>query len=274
MKVYEIIDEIIKKTGIEPIEYEKTCDHLIIGDKDKEVKKIVTTFMATVEVIKKAAEIGADFIITHEPTWFTANDKVEWLENDPIYLEKKKLIEENNIAIWRFHDHMHIGNEDGIYRGYEIETEWNKYRIDNPKGMEWFGASYEIPETSLRELCLFFKDKLEMDVVQIVGNPEMTVKRVGVLVGGGSLGLGIEELPMQLMLKNNLDTVICGDITEWTIVPYVRDAVEFGQDKAMLILGHERSEEMGMKHAAAWVKDIVGDIPVEFIDAKEPFKYI
>ena len=50
MKVYEIIDEIIKKTGIEPIEYEKTCDHLIIGDKDKEVKKIVTTFMATVEV--------------------------------------------------------------------------------------------------------------------------------------------------------------------------------------------------------------------------------
>ena len=113
-----------------------------------------------------------------------------------------------------------------------------------------------------------------MDVVQIVGKPEMIVKRVGVLVGGGSLGLGIEELPMQLMLKNNLDTVICGDITEWTIVPYVRDAVEFGQNKAMLILGHERSEEMGMKHLATWIKDIVGETPVEFIDAKEPFKYI
>lgn len=89
MTVKEIIDGIIKKTGMEPLPENKTCDHLMTGSYDMEVTKIVTTFMATVEVIQKAIEVGANFIITHEPTWFTGMDTVEWLENDPIYHEKE-----------------------------------------------------------------------------------------------------------------------------------------------------------------------------------------
>ena len=80
MTVQEIIDGIIKKTGLEPLDYEKTCDHLMMGDPNHEVRKIATTFMATVEVIEKAAEMGVDFIITHEPTWFTGMDDTKWVQ--------------------------------------------------------------------------------------------------------------------------------------------------------------------------------------------------
>lgn len=274
MTVKEVIDGIIKKTGMEPLPKEQTCDQLIIGSPDTEVTKIVTTFMATVDVIRQAIEIGANFIITHEPTWFTGIDSEEWLKDDSVYLEKKKLIETHQISIWRFHDHMHMGPEDGIYRGYETEVDWAKYRIANPEGWEWFGASYQIPQTTLKELCAFFKEKLEMDVIQIVGNPDMSVERVCVLVGGGSLGLGIEERPMELMEKNHLDVAICGDITEWTLSAYIRDAAALGMNKGMLVLGHERSEEMGMKHLIPWLKDITGDLEVHFVDAKEPFVYL
>ncbi|MGB4661453.1 MAG: Nif3-like dinuclear metal center hexameric protein [Mobilitalea sp.] len=274
MKVSEVIDNIIKKTGVEPLPADKTCDHLMSGSLDLEVTKIVTTFMATVEVIQKAIEIGANLIITHEPTWFTGMDSTEWLEKDPVYLEKKKLIEDHNIAIWRFHDHMHMDKEDGIYRGFNTELDWGKYEVKNTAGTRSFGSYYQIPETTLEELCQFFKEKLNMKVIRIVGNPEWKVKRIGVLVGGGSLGLGIEELPMQTMQENNLDLLICGDITEWTISAYVRDAAALGINKGMLILGHERSEEMGMKHLGAWMKDIVGDIEIQFIDAGEPFLYL
>jgi len=128
--------------------------------------------------------------------------------------------------------------------------------------------------TTLEELCLYFKEKLGMKVIQIVGNPGMKVERVSVLVGGGSLGLGVEELPMKIMKQNNLDLLICGDITEWTISAYVRDAAAMGMNKGMLVLGHERSEEMGMKHLGSWMKDITGDIEVLFIDAGEPFLYL
>lgn len=274
MTVKEIIDGIIKKTGMEPLPENKTCDHLMTGSYDMEVTKIVTTFMATVEVIEKAIEIGANFIITHEPTWFTGMDAIEWLENDPVYHKKRKLIEEHNIAIWRFHDHMHMGNEDGIYRGYDLEFDWGKYKIQNTKDFQHFGVCYQLPSITLEELCKYFKEKLDMSVIQIVGNPKMNVERVGVLVGGGSLGLGIEELPMKLMHENKLDLLICGDITEWTISAYVRDAAAMGMNKGMLVLGHERSEEMGMKHLGKWLKDITGNHEIQFIDAGEPFLYL
>lgn len=273
MKVYEIVNEIIKKTGMDRLPDHMTCDLLIAGNENMEVTKIVTTFMATVEVIEKTIEAGANFIITHEPTWFTGKDSIEWLGDDPVYIEKKKLIEDNEIAIWRFHDHMHMGNEDLIYRGYDLETNWGKYKIKNPGQYEHFGACYQIPVMTLEELCRYFKETLDMKVIQIVGSPKMKVERVGVLVGGGSLGLGVEELPMLIMKQNRLDLLICGDITEWTISAYIRDAAAMGMNKGMLILGHERSEEMGMKHLGSWLKDITGDIETQFIDAGEPFTY-
>ena len=92
MTVREIVDKIIEKTGVEPLPEDKTCDHLMTGSWDMEVKGVVTTFMATVDVIKEASALGANFIITHEPTWFSGADDTEWLLEDPVYLEKKKLI--------------------------------------------------------------------------------------------------------------------------------------------------------------------------------------
>ncbi len=79
---------------------------------------------------------------------------------------------------------------------------------------------------------------------------------------------------MKLMFENELDLLICGDITEWTISAYVKDATDLGINKGMLVLGHERSEEMGMKHLGKWMDDIVGDHEVLFIDAQEPFTYL
>jgi putative NIF3 family GTP cyclohydrolase 1 type 2 len=226
--------------------------------------------MATVEVIREAIDLGANFIITHEPTYFTGMDKIDWLQEDAIYLEKKKLIEDNGIAIWRFHDHMHTAPTDLIYDGLLKEIGWEDYLI---KGLP-FPHCYEIPEMSLKELASFFKEKLAMDVIQIVGSPDTSCKRVGILVGGGSLGLGTEEMPAILMREQKLDVMVCGDITEWTLCPYVRDAVALGMNKAMLMLGHERSEEAGMKYLAQWLLPMIEDIPVHFVDAKEPFEYL
>ncbi len=286
MTVQELIQRIKGKTGIDLPE-EQTCDRLMTGEPGMEVKKIGCTFMATVDVIRAAAAQGVNMIITHEPTWFTGNDRTDWVAKDPVYLEKKKLIEDNGIAIWRFHDHMHGGHQDEIYAGFEKEFGWEKYRVSigdpekyqgiDPKQagfFKHFGAVYEIPETTLRGLCVYFRKAAGMDVIQIVGKPDMPVKRVSVLVGGGSLGLGIEEAPMIQMERENVDVAICGDITEWTLSAYVRDAAMLGKNKGMLMLGHERSEEWGMKYLPEWLTSISEGIPAVFLDAGEPFSYL
>jgi putative NIF3 family GTP cyclohydrolase 1 type 2 len=268
VKVKEVIDKIIQECG--GIKFEKTCDLIIAGDEESEVTGIVTTFMATVEVIEQTIDMGANLIITHEPTYYTGDDRLDWIDEDPVYLKKKELIEKNNITIWRFHDHMHAAPTDMIYDGLMDELGWRKYLVtDLP-----FPHVYKIPKTTLCDLVKFFKVMLEMETIQIVGDPEMNCENVGILVGGGSLGLGVEEMPMQFIEKHNLDVVVCGDIIEWTLTPYIRDAVSFGMNKAMLVLGHERSEEAGMKYLATWIKNLLDEVSVSFIDAKEPFTYL
>lgn len=268
--VQEVIDKILMDmcggAKIEP-----TCDVLTSGSPDCAVTGIVTTFMPTFQVLQETVRLGANFVISHEPTWFTGNDATEWCRNDSVYLAKRKYLTENGITIWRLHDHMHIGSDtDYIYEGLIEELGWRRYLQDDEE-QPWI---YEIPTTTIAELADFFKEKLEMKTIQIIGMPDMSVKRVGILVGGGSLGLGKEEMPMQVMERNSLDLLVVGDITEWTVCAYINDAYQMGFHRGMLTLGHERSEEAGMKHLAPWVAKRFPTLPVTFVDAKEPFKYL
>ena len=268
--VQDVIDKILLDMCGGP-KFEQTCDIIPIGSPDNVVTGIVTTFMPTFDVIQETVRLGANFIISHEPTWFTGNDATDWCKEDRVYLAKRKYLEEHGITIWRLHDHMHMGSDtDYIYKGLLDELDWHKY-VQPDEEAPWI---YEIPETTVAGLAEFFKEKLDMDTIQIIGAPEMKVKRVGILVGGGSLGLGVETMPMQVMERDNLDLMVVGDITEWTICAYINDAYQMGFNRAMLTLGHERSEEAGMKYLAPWLEERLGTIPVTFVDAKEPFKYL
>ena len=66
MKVQEVIDTVIFDTCGDR-KLEKSGDLLMSGDPNMEVTGIVTSFMATVDVIRKAIAHGANMIITHEP---------------------------------------------------------------------------------------------------------------------------------------------------------------------------------------------------------------
>ena len=269
MTANEVIERILTDSCGD-FRLEKTCDLIISGSGDTEVKGIVTTFMATVDVIRKAIEIGANMIIMHEPTYYTGSDRTDLLMGDVVYNAKKKLLDDNNIVIWRYHDHMHMAKTDRIYDGLLKETGWKKYLIEG----QIHPHCYNIEETTLLDLAGFFKEKFSMDVVQYIGNPDMKCRRAAILVGGGSLGLGREEMPMELIRDMDIDVVVCGEITEWTLCEYVNDAKMLGFNKGMIILGHERTEEWGMKYMAEWLKPLVDGVPVTFISAGEPFKYL
>ena len=93
MNVREVTQAIIRATEVRPFPAGKTCDVLIAGNPEKEVRRVGSTFMATVDVIRRAIEEKVDLIITHEPTWFTGVDNLDWVEGDPVYEAKKKLLD-------------------------------------------------------------------------------------------------------------------------------------------------------------------------------------
>ncbi len=265
MKVKEVVETILNASGVERIE--KTCDQLICGDGEAEVTGIATTFMATPEVVRAAAERGANLIITHEPTFFTHADGRGWLEGDEVYRRKQALITDLGMNIWRFHDHIHSMKPDRIFFGVQRDLGWEAYA--DPEN----SFLYKVPPTTVPALADLLKTQLGIERVRVIGDEGAPVRKVGLLIGGGSLGLGSDTMPMELMRRHDLDVIVAGEILEWTLSAYVRDAAQLGLRKAVIVAGHNRTEEAGMKHLPEWLSAILPGVPVCFVEAGDPYTY-
>ena len=122
MKIQSVIDTIIAAVPGAP--QPDSVDVFKCGDPSHEATGIVTTFLATDAVIEKAIALGANLIIAHEPVFYNHIDNVAWLQDDPIYLAKRRLLDEHGIAVWRFHDYWHLHQPDGIITGLLRDLGW------------------------------------------------------------------------------------------------------------------------------------------------------
>src|SRR5215211_7410923 len=102
-----VVAMIRERAGVTPKGY--TVDTFKSGNPEAAVKGIAVTMMATLDVLKRAAERGDNLIITHEPTYYSHRDTVAVLEseNDEVLAAKKKFIADRGLIIWRFHDIPH-----------------------------------------------------------------------------------------------------------------------------------------------------------------------
>ncbi len=260
--IQDVIDTILQEVPGAP--FEESVDTFKAGDPSLEVTGIVTTFLASYEVIQRAVDLGANLIITHEPIYYNHLDEVDWLTNDPVYQAKRQLLEENNVTVWRFHDYWHLHKPDGIINA--LVTRLGLQIID-PKDKRL----YTVPELTFEELCQRCKDKLGISNLRVVGNPHMKCGRIGLFAGwGGAMG----EPQIPLLSKRGADVVICGETAEWTTCEYARDAVASGIDKGLIVLGHANSEEPGMQDVVKWLQTRLPGIEINHIPAKDPFRLV
>jgi putative NIF3 family GTP cyclohydrolase 1 type 2 len=150
--IQAVIDTILSEMPTLPSA--DTVDVVKTGDPAQDVTGIVTTFLATQEVIERAVELGANFIITHEPTFYSHLDETDWLADDPVYIAKRKLIDEHGLVIWRFHDYWHRYRPDGIITGVAQALGW----IDHIDPDAPYRAN--IPPLPLRDLVAHVKVRL------------------------------------------------------------------------------------------------------------------
>lgn len=280
MKAHEIAARIQKHYACTQIPAQ-SCDGFVCGEQDAEITGVVTTFTVTADVLRKAAGTGCNMIVTHEPTFFL-ECRDAWAQTDPVFAALRQLAQAQGIVIWRCHDMMHNAAPDDIYEGFIDAMEWRAYAQPARKksmDMERFIADfydyYEIPETTLAGLAGEMKQKLQMPVLRCAGDPDRPCARIGVLVGGGSLGFGqMPELPLRLLQEKKLDVLVCGEIMELLLGTYMADAAALGLPGGMIVLGHERSEEWGMRAMREWLQSELGGLPTVFVDAKEPFYYL
>jgi putative NIF3 family GTP cyclohydrolase 1 type 2 len=234
--------------------FPETVDTLKTGDPDGKVTRIAVTFLATYKVIEAAIQNGANLIITHEPTFYNHLDQTGWLKDDPVYQAKRRLIEDNHIAIWRFHDSLHSIQPDPTIVGLLKALGWSTYALpDHP-------LVCKLPPRPAHELVREMKSKLGISNVRVAGDMQMICRTVGFLVGaiGG-------RAHIKMFGEQSLDMLVCGEIDEWETNEYVRDAVSAGGARSLVIIGHSVSEEDGMREIVPWLQERLPGTPITFI---------
>src|SRR3954453_16847445 len=84
----DVIERIQKNVGV-PWRAE-TVDTIKSGRPDTRIKGIATTMMATLDAVQRAAAAGRNMVITHEPTFYSHEDKTDALKDDPTYKFKQE----------------------------------------------------------------------------------------------------------------------------------------------------------------------------------------
>lgn len=235
----------------------ETVDTFKSGGPDTSVTGIATTFMATLDVLQRAAAGRMNMVITHEPTFYTHNDSIKDLSADPTFLAKQRFIEKNNIVIFRFHDHWHARRPDGVRAGMLAQLRWQEF--DRPDS-----GYLELPLITLNDLAKTIKERLKIRSIRVIGDPHLPVSRVALNPGYASLQGGIRAL-------NLADVLVLGEAREWEVYEYAQDMIAAGKKKALIVLGHAISEEGGMEECARWLKTLVPEVKVAHIAAGEPF---
>ncbi|PYT44220.1 MAG: hypothetical protein DMG45_04415 [Acidobacteria bacterium] len=239
----------------------ETVDTFKAGNPDTRVTRIAVTMMATMDVLQRASANGQNLVITHEPTFYNHLDRPQGMEeNDPVWKEKRDFIEKNGMVVWRFHDHWHLRNPDGILAGMVQALGWGKYQsAENPH-------LFTVPEITLEKLAADVAKRLNTPVLRVVGNPEMKVTKLA--LSPGSAGFERETHALEM---DNVEVLLVGETREWETVEYAADATSEGKKKALIVIGHVPSEQAGMEECVRWMKTFVKDVLIEFVPTKQPF---
>jgi putative NIF3 family GTP cyclohydrolase 1 type 2 len=271
MTAQDVIDRIKAAVGVDW--KADTVDTIKAGDPAAVVRGIVTTAMATMDVLTKTVAAGANLVITCEPTFYARADTpvpaarrggpgagpAAASPPDPVFAAKQDFIKTHNLVVWRFSDHWRLRKPDPLALGLADALGWSRSgAADDP-------ARVSIPAMSLAALASDVKTKLRIrGGMRVVGDPQLNVQRIGLLPGTTPIQAALKMLP-------DVDAVLAGEVREWESVEYARDKVTAGEKRSLILIGRVVSEDPGMNACSQWLKTIVPEVTARWIAAGDPY---
>lgn len=259
MKATEIMNELFALS--DRGDYSNTCDTLKAGDPDVEVKKVAVTMHATVEIIRRAAEWGAQLIIVHEPTYYNHPDKHS---DERIECEKRRLLEQTGITVFRFHDHPHFAVPDIIGAG-QLKSLGLKGELEVTEQFGLTRLHLEKPISTVG-LAKLLETRCGLKHVRICGERDHEFSVISGMFG--TPGRVKEEIA-----RDGDRLVLTGEICEWALGEYVRDCAALGYNKALIVMGHEGSEREGMRYTAEILSEKHPELQVQYMECGEVYTY-
>ncbi|MGL4656274.1 MAG: Nif3-like dinuclear metal center hexameric protein [Sarcina sp.] len=252
---------------VAPIHLKEDFDNvgLMVGDRNKEIKKVLLALDCTDTVIEEAKEIGAELILTHHPLIFK---KPSNITTDTLQGRKIIKLIQNDINLYSAHtnwDSVREGINDTIVDmlGFKSEEIIDRHKADNNAGI---GRIVTLEnQLTLDEIMDICYKAFGLSGLRYSGNPDKVIERIAIVNGSG-------QSYFSDAMNKDVDLVITGDTT----YHMVSDYTEMGM--SILDIGHFKSEWPVLievnKKLQKELKDMGEEL--EFViseKAEDPFKF-
>lgn len=266
------VTELLEKQWI-PAE---ACDWdnvgLLVGSREKEVKKIMLALDATDEVIDQAVAAQADLLITHHPMIFRGMKRIT--DGDFIGRRVMKLIR-HDISYYAMHTNFDVYGmgdaaaerlgliSDGVleYTGCREKEELGIDGIDSIKELG-IGKKGHLPEQmTVKECAKLVKERFGLNSVRFFGDPEKVVSYVAVSPGSG-------KSEIEPALEAGVDLLITGDIDH-------HDGIDaLAQGLAVIDAGHYGLEHIFGEYMKQYLEKQLPELTVVQAVEHEPFQVV
>ncbi len=253
----EIVNILDKQS---PPEYALDWDNvgLLVGRKNKEIKKILLVVDVTKKVCEYAIENHFDMIVSHHPMIFKSVKKIN---DNSVIGEKILSLAESGICYYAMHTNFDtkggMGKEAAQILGLKnIEV---LEETLNGEGIGEIGLADKV--YSLYEMAQSVKEKFDLKNVTIYGDRDAKIEKIAISPGSGKSVIGVA-------IDKKADCLVTGDIGHHDGI----DAVEAGL--TIIDASHYGIEKIFMTYMYNYLKDYLTDVELEILDVGEPFEVV
>lgn len=254
MKLINLINKLEKKY---PKILSEEWDNvgLIIGDREKEIFKILICLDVTKEVVEKSIKEKVDLIISHHPIIFKSIKKI--LKEDFLGEKIISLIK-NDISVYSLHTNLDI-SEDGLndYVLDKINLNGKKIIIENKAlRIQYLDREYDV-----LEIVKILKERLGIDNIRLSkAYNNKGINKIAITTGAGDSYIND--------VLNKVDLFITGDLKHHISL----DARE--QNLHLIDIDHYGSEKFVVDLLERELKNIDRDLNLIKFNSNEVFTYL
>lgn len=240
-----------------PAEYAMDWDNvgLLVGRRDKDVKKLLLALDATMDICRMAVEQGFDMIVTHHPMIF---GKINRVDDSSVLGEKILLIAEAGMCCYAMHTNFDT-------KGGMARLAASKLGLKNCSVLEETHLGEGIGEigildkpVSLKQLCDMVKAEFELEHVMLFGTPELKVEKLAISPGSG-------KSVIEAACLKGAQCLITGDIGHHEGL----DALERGL--TIIDASHYGLEKIFMEFMYRYLKDYMPEVEIYVADTGVPY---
>lgn len=254
MKCSEIMEALRR---LSPEQYACDWDNvgLLVGRKDKEVRKIMVALDASKEVVSLAADRKVDMLITHHPMIFSSLKKIN---EDDFVAEKALVLAEHGISYYAMHTNFDaVGGMAELAAGKQyLDLRDTSPIVLSGETGEGMGRYGKLPRPmTAKEAAEYVKDKFGLSFVLLYQGQDtknQVFEKIAVLPGSG-------KSEMMQVKEQGYTLYVTGDYGHHGGL----DAIDMGM--TVIDATHYGLEHIFIAYISGYLRDTFGDA-VEIIE--------